>query len=46
MQALEKIQLSDEQVETLESGEVVSIPASWEEFEEFLAETDYRVEYS
>ena len=45
MQALEKIRLNDEQVETLESGELVSIPASWEEFEEFLAETDYRIEY-
>src|ERR1700712_3536105 len=45
MQALEKIRLNDEQVETLESGELVSISASWEEFEEFLAETDYRVEY-
>ena len=45
MQALEKIQLSDEQVEQLEAGELVAIAASWEEFEEFLAETDYRVEY-
>lgn len=45
MQALEKIQLSDEQVAQLEAGELVAIPASWEEFEDFLAETEYRVEY-
>ncbi|WP_020607708.1 Uma2 family endonuclease [Spirosoma spitsbergense] len=45
MQALEKIRLTDEQVEKLEAGELVSIPASWEEFEDFLVETDYRVEY-
>ncbi|MBD2751896.1 Uma2 family endonuclease [Spirosoma validum] len=45
MQTLEKIRLSEEQVETLEAGEVVSIPASWEEFEDFLPETEYRVEY-
>lgn len=45
MQALEKIRLSDEQVKLLEDGELVAIPASWEEFEDFLPETDYRVEY-
>ncbi len=45
MQALEKIRLTDEQVECLEDGELVAIPASWEEFEDFLAETGYRVEY-
>ena len=45
MEASEKIRLSDEQVEQLEAGNLVTIPASWEEFEEFLAETDYRVEY-
>jgi Uma2 family endonuclease len=45
MEALEKIQLSDDQVRVLETGNVVVISASWEEFEEFLAETDYRVEY-
>ena len=45
MQVLEKVRLSDEQVERLETGNLVAVPASWEEFEEFLAETDYRVEY-
>ena len=45
MQALEKIRLADEQIEKLEAGELVSIPASWEEFEEFLSETDDRAEY-
>ena len=45
MQTLEKIQLSEEQINALDAGKMVSIPASWEEFEDFLAETDYRVEY-
>lgn len=45
MQTLEKIRLSDEQVQTLEAGGMASAPASWEEFEDFLAETEYRTEY-
>ncbi|RZM22026.1 MAG: Uma2 family endonuclease [Pedobacter sp.] len=45
MQALEKIRLSNEQVDMLEAGELIAFPATWEEFEDFLAETDYRVEY-
>ncbi len=45
MQALEKIRLTDKQVEKIEAGELVEIPASWEEFEDFLTETDSRVEY-
>ncbi|GAB4047216.1 Uma2 family endonuclease [Spirosoma litoris] len=45
MQALEKVRLSDKQVMGLETGKLVAIPASWEEFEEFLQETDYRIEY-
>ncbi|GAB3505836.1 hypothetical protein GCM10027341_38070 [Spirosoma knui] len=45
MQALEKIQLSDAQEAMLEEGELILIPASWEEFEEFLTETNHRVEY-
>ena len=45
MQTLEKIRLTDKQEASLEAGEMVVIPASWDEFEEFLAETDYRVEY-
>jgi Uma2 family endonuclease len=45
MQALEKIRLSDEQEARLDMGEMITIPASWEEFEDFLIETDHRVEY-
>lgn len=45
MQALEKIRLSDEQKARLDMGEMITIPASWEEFEDFLTETDHRVEY-
>ncbi|GAB3547946.1 Uma2 family endonuclease [Spirosoma fluminis] len=45
MQALEKIRLSDAQEAMLEAGELIRIPASWEEFEEFLTETNHRVEY-
>lgn len=45
MQALEKIRLSAEQVDRLEAGELIAFPATWEEFEDFLTETDYRVEY-
>ncbi|WP_080059069.1 Uma2 family endonuclease [Spirosoma aerolatum] len=45
MQVVEKIRLTDEQKAALERSELVMIAASWEEFEEFLIETDYRVEY-
>ncbi|GAB4026549.1 Uma2 family endonuclease [Spirosoma gilvum] len=45
MQVIEKIRLTDEQIEALERGGLVAQAASWEEFEEFLIETDYRVEY-
>ena len=45
MHVLEKIRLSDEQVKTLETGGIVNIPASREEFEEFLAATNYTAEY-
>lgn len=45
MDVLEKIRLSDEQIAILETGELILIPALWEEFEEFLAETDYRADY-
>lgn len=45
MEVSEKIRLSDDQIAMLETGELVVIPASWEEFEEFLIETDYRVDY-
>jgi Uma2 family endonuclease len=39
------IQLTDAQLTQLDAGRSVSIRASWEEFEDFLAETLYRVEY-
>lgn len=45
MQVLEKVRLSDEQVATLEAGEPVTMLASWEEFDDFLNETDYRADY-
>ncbi|QHW00527.1 Uma2 family endonuclease [Spirosoma endbachense] len=45
MQAIEKVRLSDEQMAILAAGKSVAIPASWEEFEDFLTETDYRAEY-
>lgn len=45
MQALEKIRLNEEQLATLEVGGQVTIPASWEEFDDFLADTNYRIEY-
>lgn len=45
MQTLDKIQLSEKQSNALNAGEMIMIPASWEEFEGFLTETDYRVEY-
>ena len=45
MQTLEKVRLSDEQTAILETRKPVIIPASWEEFEEFLAKTEHRVEY-
>lgn len=46
MEVAEKIRLTDEHIATLETGQCVIIPATWEEFEEFLGETDYHVEYN
>lgn len=45
MDIAERIQLTDEQLATVEGGSPVAISATWEEFENFLAETSYRVEY-
>lgn len=45
MELLEKIRLSDDQVQQLEDGNMVVIPASWEEFMDFLVETTYKAEY-
>lgn len=45
MEAAVKIQLNDKQVARLEAEGVVAIPASWDDFMEFLHETRYRAEY-
>lgn len=45
MDTLEKIRLTPAQEAALDAGGVVVIPATWEEFLEFLPETPYRVEY-
>ncbi|GAB3640439.1 Uma2 family endonuclease [Spirosoma arcticum] len=45
MQVLEKVRLSDEQAAMLEGGQSVIISASWEEFDGFFTETDYRADY-
>ena len=45
MQTLEKIRLNEEQIEMLENDALIAIDASREEFEDFLAETEYRTEY-
>ena len=45
METIQKIQLTEAQVVALDSGKTVSIPASWDEFLYFLAETPYRTDY-
>lgn len=45
MELLEKIRLSDTQIQQIEAGGVVAIPASWDDFMEFLTETPYKAEY-
>lgn len=45
METLEKIRLTDAQIQTIESGGVVVLPATWDEFMTFLEETPYRAEY-
>lgn len=45
MEVLEKIHLTDQQIEQLEAGISVSIPATEAEFLEFAFETPYRVEF-
>lgn len=45
MQTIQKIQLTESQVAKLDAGGVVSIPASWDEFLDFLSETTYRIDY-
>lgn len=45
MDVSEKIRLTEAQEAKLNAGGVVTIPATWEEFWEFLQETEYRAEY-
>jgi len=45
MEVLEKIHLTDQQVEQIEAGISVVIPATEDEFLEFAFDTPYRVEY-
>ncbi len=45
METIALPQLTDQQLTRLDAGYPVSIPASWDEFEAFLAETPYRAEY-
>ncbi|MBC7892796.1 MAG: Uma2 family endonuclease [Sphingobacteriaceae bacterium] len=45
MGVAEKIRLTEAQEAILAQGGVVAIPATWEEFWEFLQETEYRAEY-
>ena len=46
MESLEKIALSESQIQKIENGGFVTIEASWDEFMDFLEETTYRAEYS
>jgi Uma2 family endonuclease len=45
MKLLEKISLSESQIQQIEQGGVVRIDASWDEFMDFLEETNYKAEY-
>ena len=45
MVATTQITLEDAQTATLDAGKVVVVPASWEEFMEFLPTTNYKVEF-
>ena len=47
MELLEKIHISEEDEKMLDEGEVVFIPATYDEFLDFLSETEYnKVEYT
>lgn len=46
MELLEKIVLSDSQIQKIEDGGVVTVTASWDEFMDFLEETTYKAEYN
>ena len=46
MELLEKIALSESQIQKIEQGGVVTIEATWDEFMDFLEETTYKAEYN
>lgn len=46
MELLEKITLSEVQIQKIEQGGVVTIEATWDEFMDFLEETTYKAEYN
>ncbi len=46
MELLEKITLSDSQIQKIENGGIVTIEATWDEFMDFLEETTYKAEYN
>ncbi len=45
MELLEKISLSEKQIEIIENGGLVRVDANWDEFMDFLEETEYKAEY-
>lgn len=46
MELLEKITLSEVQIQKIEQGGIVKIEATWDEFMDFLEETTYKAEYN
>jgi Uma2 family endonuclease len=46
MELLEKIVLSEIQIQKIEQGGIVTIQATWDEFMDFLEETIYKAEYN
>ena len=46
MELLEKITLSENQIQKIENGGFVTIEATWDEFMDYLEETTYKAEYS
>jgi len=46
MELLEKITLSEVQIQKIEQGDVLTIEATWDEFMDFLEEAPYKAEYN
>ncbi len=46
MELLEKITLSESQIQKIEKGGIVRIEATWDELMDFLEETTYKAEYN